>query len=301
MFHVKHSDGFSMEFIEKGEKLKMKLFSKEKNDKEPKKDHIVEDIPIEQIVPNPNQPRKNFDGESLRELSESIKTFGVIQPIQVRKIDDDLYELVSGERRLRASKLAGLEVVPAIEVSMTDKDSAVIAIIENIQREDLSFFEEAESYRQLMKYYDMTQEQVASLIGKSQSFVANKIRLLKLDDGVIQEVKKNNLSERHARALLRIPDEEIQKEVIQQIVKKDLNVKKTENLVEKIRENVLTNNYDEKITPDKKARVKTFINAQIYINTIKSAFKTVKNVNKKAKYKEKEKDDCIEITITIPK
>lgn len=256
---------------------------------------------MEQIIPNPNQPRKTFKDESLTELAESIRTFGVIQPIQVRKVDNELYELVSGERRLRASKLAGIQEIPAMEVTISDKDSAVIAIIENVQREDLSFFEEAESYRQLIKYYDMTQEQVAALIGKSQSFVANKIRLLKLDDRVIQAVKTNQLSERHARALLKIPDEAIQREVIEQIHKQDLNVKKTEALVEKVREEVMTNNYDEKITPGKKARVKSFINAQIYINTIKSAFKVVKENKRSAKYKETEKDDRIVITITIPK
>lgn len=152
-----------------------------------------------------------------------------------------------------------------------------------------------------MKYYGLTQDEVAKVLGKSQSFIANKIRLLKLDDNIIQMVKENNLSERHARALLRIPDEEIQKEVVTQIIKKDLNVKKTEDLVEKIRDNVLTNNYDEKITPEKKARVKSFINAQIYINTIKSAFKVVQDSRKTAQYKEIDKDDCVEIRITIPK
>jgi ParB family chromosome partitioning protein len=267
----------------------------------PKTQSAVILIPVEQIIPNPNQPRKTFKDESLTELAESIRTFGVIQPIQVRKVDNELYELVSGERRLRASKLAGMQEIPAMEVTISDKDSAVIAIIENVQREDLSFFEEAESYRQLIKYYDMTQEQVAALIGKSQSFVANKIRLLKLDDRVIQAVKTNQLSERHARALLKIPDEAIQREVIEQIHKQDLNVKKTEALVEKVREEVMTNNYDEKITPGKKARVKSFINAQIYINTIKSAFKVVKENKRSAKYKETEKDDRIVITITIPK
>lgn len=267
----------------------------------PKTQSAVILIPVEQIIPNPNQPRKTFKDESLTELAESIRTFGVIQPIQVRKVDNELYELVSGERRLRASKLAGIQEIPAMEVTISDKDSAVIAIIENVQREDLSFFEEAESYRQLIKYYDITQEQVAALIGKSQSFVANKIRLLKLDDRVIQAVKTNQLSERHARALLKIPDEAIQREVIEQIHKQDLNVKKTEALVEKVREEVMTNNYDEKITPGKKARVKSFINAQIYINTIKSAFKVVKENKRSAKYKETEKDDRIVITITIPK
>ena len=147
----------------------------------------------------------------------------------------------------------------------------------------------------------MTQEQVAKLIGKSQSFVANKLRLIKMDEEVIEAVKKAGLSERHARALLKVPDKDIQLEVIDQVKRRDLNVKKTERLVEKIRNEVLVNNYDEKITPGKKARVKSFINAQIYLNTIKTAFKEVQRTKQDAKYKETEKEDKIVVTITIPK
>ncbi|MGN0194117.1 MAG: ParB/RepB/Spo0J family partition protein [Pseudoramibacter sp.] len=278
-------------------KKKKDLIKDQKQDQ----NHRILEIPINQIIPNPNQPRQVFDAEPLKELAESIKTYGVIQPIQVRQLDPNLYELVSGERRIRASKIAKLKTIPAILVNINDQDSAILAIIENVQREDLNYFEEAESYQQLIKYYHMTQEQVARLIGKSQSFVANKLRLIKMDDEVIQAVKKAGLSERHARALLKVPDKEIQIEVIQQIKKKDLNVKKTENLVEKIRNEVLVNNYDEKITPGKKARVKSFINAQIYLNTIKSAFKEIQRTKQDAQYREKEKDDKIVVTITIPK
>lgn len=270
-------------------------------DQKKNQDHQILEIPIDQIIPNPNQPRQVFDAEPLKELADSIQTYGVIQPIQVRKLDANLYELVSGERRLRASKIAKLKTVPAIVVSINDQDSAVLAIIENVQREDLNYFEEAESYQQLIKYYHMTQAQVAKLIGKSQSFVANKLRLIKMDDEVIHTIKDAGLSERHARALLKVPDKDIQIEVIHQIKKKDLNVKKTENLVEKIRNEVLVNNYDEKITPGKKARVKSFINAQIYLNTIKSAFKEIQRTKQDAQYREKEKEDKIVVTITIPK
>lgn len=261
----------------------------------------VEQIPVDKILPNPNQPRKHFEDSAITELAESIKSFGIIQPIQVRRISDEFYELVSGERRLRASKVAGEETIPAIVVEMSDQDSALIAIMENVQREDLTYFEEAESYRQLMEYYNLTQDRIAELLGKSQSFVANKIRLLKLDSSIIQTLTENNLTERHARALLRIPDTELQEEVLKQVVKKDMTVKKTEELVEKIRKDVLTNNYDEKLTPEKKARVKSFINAQIYINTIKTAFKAVKESRTTAEYKEIEKEDCVEIKIIIPK
>ena len=144
-------------------------------------------------------------------------------------------------------------------------------------------------------------EFIAELLGKSQSFVANKIRLLKLDPSIIETLTENNLTERHARALLRIPDTELQEEVLKQVVKKDMTVKKTEELVEKIRKDVLTNNYDEKLTPEKKARVKSFINAQIYINTIKTAFKAVKESRNTAEYKEIEREDYVEIKIIIPK
>ena len=163
---------------------------------------IVEQIPVDKILPNPNQPRKHFEDSAITELAESIKSFGIIQPIQVRKISEEFYELVSGERRLRA-----------IIVEMSDQDSALIAIMENVQREDLTYFEEAESYRQLMEYYNLTQDRIAELLGKSQSFVANKIRLLKLDPSIIETLTENNLTERHARALLRIPDTELQEEV----------------------------------------------------------------------------------------
>lgn len=258
-------------------------------------------IPIDKIIPNPNQPRKFFNQSALEELAESIKTFGVIQPIQVRELGEDIYELVAGERRLRASLLAGIEEIPCLIVTLTDQDSAVISIVENIQRENLSYFEEAESYKQLIHYYNLTQEDVAKMLGKSQSFVANKIRLLKMEPEVIDEIKENKLSERHARALLRIPDKELQLEVIEQISKKEMTVKKTEDLIKKIRDEVLTNNYEEQITPEKKARVKSFISAQIYVNTIKSAFKMVKDSKATATYEEKEKEDRVVIKITIPK
>lgn len=264
-------------------------------------DPVIVKIDIEKVLPNPNQPRKHFNNDTLEELCDSIKTYGLISPIQVRNISNDLYELVAGERRLKASKLAGLKEIPAIVVHINDQDSAVLSIIENIQRENLTFFEEANSYKKLIEHYQMTQEQIANALGKSQSFVANKIRLLRLPQSLIKTISENKLSERHARALLRIPDEELQTEVVDKVVKNDLNVRRTEELVEKIRNDVLTNNYGEKISPGKKARVKSFINAQIYINTIKSAFKMVKDSRKTAEYKEIDKPEFVEIRIKIPK
>lgn len=258
-------------------------------------------VRTEAVLPNPNQPRKHFDQQALDELAQSIRAYGLISPVQVRKLSEDLYELVAGERRLRACRIAGLKEIPAIVVEVSEEDSAVLAIMENIQRENLSFFEEARSYAQLMEYYGMTQEQVARVLGKSQAFVANKIRLLRLDPDIAGTIENKRLSERHARALLRVPDPALQKEVLDKVVERDLTVKKTEELVEKVRQNILTNNYSEKLTPEKKARVKSYINAQIYVNTIKSAFKMVKNSRKGAAYKEHDKEDAIEIVITIPK
>lgn len=261
----------------------------------------IYEIRLDQIIPNPNQPRKHFDENSLEELAESIKQFGVIQPIVVRKIDTELFELISGERRMRASIMAGKTTIPAVLTKISEQDSAVIAIIENIQRDDLSFFEEAESFQKLMGLYGLTQEEVAEILGKSQSYVANKTRLLKLDPEVITAISENGLTERHARALLRVPDKEIQLEVIDKVAKKGYTVKKTEELVERIRSEVMTNNYDEQITPEKKARVKSFISAQIYVNTIKSAYKTVQALKKNAEYKEMDQDEYVEIRIKIPK
>lgn len=258
-------------------------------------------IPVDKILPNPNQPRQRFDPTALSELADSIRAYGLIQPIQVRRISNEFYELVAGERRLRAMKEVGEETIAAVLVEMNDEDSAVVAIVENVQREDLTFFEEAESYKQLIEYYGLTQEKIAELLGKSQSAVANKLRLLRLDKSIIDQIKEHDLTERHARALLRIPDTELQSDVLKQVVKGDLTVKRTETLVEKIRNDVLVNNYDEQITQEKKARVKSFINAQIYINTIKTAFKAVKESKAAAEYTEKEKDDCVEIKIIIPK
>ncbi len=264
-------------------------------------DLIIQEIATNQILPNPNQPRKHFDRKALEDLADSIKNYGLISPIQVRKLKNDKYELVSGERRLRACQIAQLDKIPSIIVEVTDNDSAILAIMENIQREDLSYFEEARSFQQLIKFYNMTQEEIANSLGKSQSFIANKIRLLKLPDSIMELLEENNLSERHARALLRLPDEELQKEVIEEINKKDLTVRRTEELIERIRNTKLTNNYEETITKDKKARVKSFINAQIYINTIKRAFKEVKESRNDVEYKEVDKDDCVEIKIRIPK
>ncbi|MPW25308.1 nucleoid occlusion protein [Alkalibaculum sp. M08DMB] len=261
----------------------------------------IEYIPIEYIRPNPYQPRTKFSTSALEELTQSIKEYGVLQPINVRKFSDNSYELIAGERRLRASKMAGLLEIPALINEVVEVDSAIMALIENIQRENLNYIEEAESYNQLMTLHNLTQEQIAKKVGKNQSTVANKLRLLRLHKDVRREVLDNNLSERHARALLRLPDEVLQKEALDSIVKKKLNVKKSEELIEKIRDKVLINNYEEKITKNSRARIKSFINMKIYLNTIKSAFNEVLKTGIKASYQEKDLGDYIEVKIILNK
>jgi ParB family chromosome partitioning protein len=161
-------------------------------------------LPINLIRQNENQPRKVFNQNTLIELSESIKEYGVLQPISVRHTTEKNYELVAGERRLRACQLAGLLDIPAIIVEMDDTESAILAMIENLQREDLNYIEEAEGYERLIKEHNFTQDELARQIGKKQSTIANKLRILKLGERVKRELIITGLTERHARALLKL-------------------------------------------------------------------------------------------------
>lgn len=220
---------------------------------------------VEDIRPNPYQPRRYFDRQSLEELAESIKIYGVMQPVSVRLINGRRYELVAGERRLRASKLAGLETIPAIVVNISDQKSAMLAMIENLQRKDLNYLEEAEGYNNLLKDYSLTQEELAQRIGKSQSSIANKLRLLKLSGNVKKKLMECHLTERHARALLAFSTEEEQLATIEKVFKENLTVKETEVFVEKAQKR------KEQI---KKAgsKLKIFIrDIRIFKNTIRDA------------------------------
>jgi len=189
-------------------------------------------LPLGIVNTNPYQPRRIFERESLEELAVSIQTYGVLQPISVRHINGAGYELVAGERRLRACKLAGLATIPAIVVDITDHDSAVLAMIENIQRQDLHFFEEAQGLANLMMDYGFTQEALASRIGKNQSTIANKLRVLRLPRTIQRLIIDNALTERHARALLKVGSEELQLEILTKVIKQGLTVRKTEALIE---------------------------------------------------------------------
>ncbi|MCX7694528.1 MAG: nucleoid occlusion protein [Caloramator sp.] len=260
-----------------------------------KAEREIINIPITKIRQNMYQPRKVFNQEALIELSESIREFGVLQPISVRRINDNLFELVAGERRLRASQLAGLTEIPAIVVDISDTESAVLALIENLQREDLNYIEEAEGYYNLIKEHGFTQEELAVRIGKKQSTIANKLRLLKLSSEVKEMLINEGLTERHARALLKLEDEELQKKVIDEVIKKGLTVKKTEELIEKILSDKQNNNKNNK---NNKNNYKWNINTKIITNTIKQI---MEKSGIEAEYKQKELDEYLEIVVRIPK
>lgn len=189
----------------------------------------VINIDIDLIVPNENQPRQEFDEVALSELTDSIKIHGLIQPILVRKIKDK-YEIIAGERRWRASQAAGLKAVPCLLKDVTEEVAAKFALIENIQREDLNPIEEAIAYKRLMQDYSLTQEEVASQVGKSRPYIANTVRLLNLDEGIINYISKGELTSGHGKVLLGIKDKKQQLMTAEQIIKNNLNIRETENI-----------------------------------------------------------------------
>jgi ParB family chromosome partitioning protein len=250
-------------------------------------------IDVESVNVNPNQPRTDFEDEVLDELTDSIKEFGIIQPLIVKKISKEKYELIAGERRLRAAVRAGLTSVPVIIREADDQESALIALIENVQRENLSFLEEAKAYKRLIDEHGLTQTLIAQKVGKKQSTISNKLRLLTLPEDIQISISKNKLTERHARALLKIDDEEIRRYVIDRIVKNKLNVTQTEKLVTDLM------NKHENIKKNKE-RIH-FINYRIYVNTVKKAFECIFESEKNAQYFQEDKGDMVEMRILIPK
>ncbi len=257
----------------------------------------VEDVLIEKVIPNPYQPRRTFSKVGLEELSASIRAYGILQPISVRKIGEDRYELIAGERRLRAAKLAKLARIPAIiNDDYNDTDSAVLAIIENLQREDLNFVEEAEGYANLIEDHGFTQQKLAEKVGKTQSTIANKLRILRLGQNTKKRLLENNLTERHARALLKLPDDELREKAIDEIIKRDLNVKKTEQLIKDMLEHI--GKEDETKSNQK---IRSFMNYRIYINTLKQAYDVIKEKQQDAKFEQLDKGEYIEVKVKIPK
>ncbi|MDO4415835.1 MAG: nucleoid occlusion protein [Erysipelotrichaceae bacterium] len=248
-------------------------------------------IPSSKIRPSRYQPRLRFDEEALEELAESIRENGLIQPITVRKMDDG-YEIIAGERRYRACLKADYSEIPCYIMSPTEEQAAQMALVENVQRENLSAIEEAKSYVQIMRQAGLTQEQVAKKIGKSQSAVANKIRLLNLPDEIQQAVIDGQITERHGRALLSAPEKK-QKEIYRTIVKKNLNVRQSEEYIEKM-------NKPEKV--HKRQKTKGFTrNVQIAINSVNQCAKMIEKMGIHTTVDMDDRDDEVRMIIRIPK
>lgn len=261
------------------------------------KDEVVQ-LRVEQIGPNQFQPRSIFNEEKIKELAQTIHTHGMIQPIVVRvketEDESDQYEIIAGERRWRAVQSLGWEEIPAIIRHMNDTETASVALIENLQREELTVIEEAHAYAQLLELHELTQEALAQRLGKSQSTIANKLRLLKLPDEVHDALFNKEITERHARALIPL-DESIQKKVLKEILAHELNVKQTEELIQQLTE-------PKEKKKRKKPRLKGVSkDVRIAMNTIRQSLTMVSDTGIDVESDEEELDDYYQITIKIPK
>ncbi len=233
------------------------------------------ELPIGSIRANPEQPRKHFAEEELNDLKNSIAEYGVLQPIIVKKDKSGSFFLIAGERRLRAAKLAGLTKIPALIKDFDDKDTALIAVVENVQRENLSYIEEAYAYRKLIEDFGLTQGELSEKIGKRQSTISNKLRILTLPPDIQQKLIEAKLTERHARALLKIEDSVIREKILQRVISHNLNVKQTEKLI------------DDYLTKDeaeyRNRRKINYISYKIYTNTIRKAFAQIHDMEENSK------------------
>lgn len=260
-------------------------------------DNKITEIPIVKIKSAKYQPRKSFSETELTSLAESIVQNGILQPLTVRKLDQNEYELIAGERRLRAALWAGMKKVPCIVISCDDNKAAVLSLIENIQRANLNPFEEAEGIKRLMTELGLTQEQIAARLGKRQSTIANKLRLLRLSEDERQWIVKEGLTERHARSLLILEDSNLRKKVLSRVIINKLNVSQTEELIRRI---LSENN----IPPEtKKAGIKTPVvkDIRIFMNTLNKAIDTMKKSGIKANTEKRETEEYIEYSVRIPK
>ncbi len=260
-------------------------------------DHVIQKdkqafkrIPIEMISKNTNQPRRIFDADGLKELELSIRRYGVITPLTVRKKTGGHYELVAGERRLRAARMAGLEAVPCYIVSASEEDSGLMALVENLQRRDLDFFEEALAFQRLTRIYGLTQQEAAERVGKTQSSVANKLRLLRLSPEVMGIIRQYALTERHARALLRVEDEQKQTQAATYIAKNALNVERAEAYIE----NLLAEQ------KPKQSRMVVVKDVRIFINTVNKAVEMMQRSGIMAKVTRRQEGEDMILTLQIP-
>ena len=243
-------------------------------------------LPSRAIRPNPAQPRKVFREEALAELADSIRQHGILQPLSVRRVGTG-YELIAGERRLRAAEMVGLTEIPCIVMTMDDRESGMAAMVENLQRQDLDFVEEAQAMAYLMEKWSLSQEQMAKIMGKSQSAIANKLRLLRHSAGVLQALREANLTERHARALLKLPTEPQKMAVIQTVRQLDMSVARTEQYIESLLQ-----------TPEKKERVP---NVGAFIQHLTQSLSKLQLSGISAISERKETEEQIVLTLTFPK
>ena len=250
-------------------------------------------VPVGAIVPNPNQPRKTFEEDGLQELADSIQENGILQPLSVRRREGG-YELVSGERRLRAARLCGLREVPCILLSVDEQASSLLALVENLQRRDLDFWEEAEALDKLIRTYHLSQEEAARRVGKSQPAVANKLRLLKLSPTILQKLRGARLTERHARALLRLDGEAAQMAALEYMIAQGLNVAQTDAYID-----ALLSPPEPK--PHKRKPTYIIKDVRLFLNTVTRGLSIMKTAGVDARCKREETDRSILLTIEIPK
>ena len=249
-------------------------------------------IPQSEILPNPNQPRKRFNYDELEGLAQSIRANGILQPLLVRTNENGKYELVAGERRLRAARLVGITKVPCILNDISESDSAVFAIIENLQRQNLDFFEEAEALATLVSDYRMSQDELCKKLGKAQSTLSNKLRLLKLSEEMRYKISRAGLSERHARAFLSLEDEVQRARALSIIIDRHLTVNESETLIEQmLRKN----------EAPKRQILKGFKDIRIFINTLNNAVDTIRRAGIDADSVKTETDEYVEYIVRIPK
>lgn len=250
-------------------------------------------LPVDAISPNPNQPRRVFGTQELEELAGSIQALGLLQPLTVRRRADG-WELVAGERRLRAAKLAGLEEVPCISLQIDDQRSSLLALVENLQRKDLDFWEEALALDRLISVYHLSQEEAARRIGKSQSAVANKLRLLRLEEPVAEALHRYGLTERHARALLRLEDPEQRLAAVEHIGKNQLNVADAEGYIDRL---VAQN----QTTQPRRRSTYILKDVRLFLNSVDRGIRLMQTAGVGAKVSRRDTEDAICLTVTIPR
>ena len=253
----------------------------------------VVSLPVSSILPNPHQPRKTFEDAGLEELADSIRENGILQPLSVRRRDGQ-YELVSGERRLRAAKLCALREVPCILLSVDEQASSLLALVENLQRRDLDFWEEALALDHLIRTFSLSQEEAARRVGKSQPAVANKLRLLKLSPACLNRLRCAGLSERHARALLRLDTEPRRMEALEHIISSGLNVAQTDSYIDSL--------LVPQTSPQKKHKPNYIIkDVRLFLNTVTRGLSMMKTAGVNARCHREETEGSIRLTIEIPK